>query len=262
VINGNGAERLGELEYAELVARVQATVARAVPPGSSVLVVSKGDAALLEQPGHTLAHFPQDVAGGYAGHHPRDSAEATLELERLRRHGAEYLVIPATARWWLDFYEDFARHLANHGQIVADVTDSCLVYGLGPFAEDALEVPTIGKPRASIDQMRDYLENLISNDSSMIVLEDGDGLAAGLAPLRVTRLGVRESAGEGDIRLFAELKHRAVEGADYLVVPRSADDWLDCHVELAEDIEASCRKIADQGYLCRVFELEGLREGT
>src|SRR4029077_5266263 len=64
--------RLSALEYAELVARVQQTVAENVPPGASLLVVSKGDAGLLEMPGLKVAHFPQDGAGGYAGHHPRD----------------------------------------------------------------------------------------------------------------------------------------------------------------------------------------------
>jgi hypothetical protein len=262
VTGSNGTERLGEVEYAELVGRIHATIASAVPPGSSLLVVSKGDAALLELPGHTTAHFPQDRDGGYAGHHPRDSAAATVELERLRRHGAEYLVIPVTARWWLDFYEEFARHLANYGEILADVPHSCLIYCLGRLGQDAVGVSAIEKPRASIDQMRDYLENLISTENSVIVLEGADGVAAGLAPLSATRLALEAPAAGDDVRLLAELRRHAAAGADYLVVPRSADDWLDRHVELAEDIEANCRKIADQGHLCRVFQLEGMREGT
>ena len=96
--------RLGEAEYADLVGRVQEAVVAHLPPGSSLLVVNKGDTALLEIPGMKALHFPQDSTGGYAGHHPLDSASATAELERLRRGGADYLVIPVTARWWLDFY--------------------------------------------------------------------------------------------------------------------------------------------------------------
>ena len=114
MIADRGAAPLGEIEYAELLARVHATVAGTVPPGSRVLFVSKGDPALLDQPSLTAAHFPQSSAGTYAGHHPRDSAEATMQLEQLRREGAEYLVIPATASWWLDFYERFAKHLDHH----------------------------------------------------------------------------------------------------------------------------------------------------
>lgn len=254
---GNGAAPLGEAEYAELVGRVHATVAATVPPGATVLVVSKGDAALLAMPGLSAAHFPQDQAGAYAGHHPRDSAAATAELERLRRHGAEYLVIPATARWWLDFYGDFAAHLANHGEVVADVPDACLIYGLGRLGEDAAGVPAITKPAASADQMRDYLEKLISTDSSVVLFDAGDGAVAALEPLRARRL-VPDEAGEG---LLAALRRHAEAGADYLVVPRSSDEWLERHLEPATELEAACRKIADQRHLCRVFELEQLREG-
>jgi hypothetical protein len=57
------------------------------------------------------------------------------------------------------------------------------------------------------------------------------------------------------------LRHRAEAGADYLVVPRAADEWLDSQAEAVTELEAACRKIADQRHLCRVFELVGLREG-
>jgi len=260
-MSGNGAAPLGDTEYAELVNHLQATVAASVPPGASVLVVSKGDAALLAMPGLNAAHFPQDEAGQYAGHHPLDSAAATAELERLRRHGAEYLVIPITARWWLDFYGDFAGHLANHGEVVADVPDVCLIYGLGQLGEDAAGVPAITKPIASVDQMRDYLERLISTDSSVVLLDATEGAVTALAPLRVLRLAPEELGAEGGEDLLAALRHRAEAGADFLVVPRSADDWLDSQTGVATELETACRKIADQRHLCRVFELGGLREG-
>ncbi|HJQ26315.1 MAG TPA: glycosyltransferase, partial [Blastocatellia bacterium] len=50
-------------------------------------------------------------------------------LEALRRRGAEYLLLPSTAFWWLDFYKDFQRHLDSACQrIWAD--DNCLIYQL------------------------------------------------------------------------------------------------------------------------------------
>ena len=257
---GNGAAPLGEAEYADLVDRIHATVAASVPPGATVLVVSKGDAALLAMPGLRVAHFPQDQGGDYAGHHPRDSAAATAELERLRRHGAEYLVIPATARWWLDFYGDFAGHLASHGELIADLPEACLIYGLGRLGEDAAGVPAITKPVASVDQMRDYLERLISIDSSVVLFDATDEAVASLAPLRALRLAPEELGGESGEGLLATLRDRAKAGADYLVVPRSSDEWLDRHAGPAAEMEAACRKVADQRHLCRVFELEGLRE--
>ncbi len=259
-MTGNGNGRLGEAEYAELVARVHATVAAAVPPGASVLVVSKGDVALLEAPGVTAAHFPQDGAGGYAGHHPLDSTAAIAEAEELRRRGAEYLVIPNTARWWLDYYGEFAGHLATHGKLVADEPGACLIYSLGRLGEIAVEVPAIARPQASIDQMRDFLENLISTDASLVVLEASDGIAAELAPLNVMRVAGGEVSEESGDTLLAQLRRLAAEGAEYLVVPRSTDELLDRCAGLSGEIEASCRKIADQRHLCRVFELDGLRE--
>jgi hypothetical protein len=260
-MTGNGAAPLGETEYAELVGRVHSTVAGSVPPGATVLVVSKGDAALLAMPGLNTAHFPQDQAGEYAGHHPLDSAAAIAEIERLRRYGAEYLVIPATARWWLDFYEGFAAHLANHGEVVADLPDACLIYGLARLGDDAVGLPAVTKPTASVDQLRDYLEKLISTDSSVVLLDATEEAVAALAPLRASPLAPDQIGAEGGEGLLGALRQRAEIGADYLVVPRAADEWLEGHAEAASELEAACRKIADQKHLCRVFELVGLREG-
>jgi hypothetical protein len=256
---GNETGRLGEAEYAELVARVHETVAGTVPPGASVLVVSKGDAALLEMPGLLGAHFPQDGSGEYAGHHPHDSAAAIAELERLRRHGAEYLVVPASACWWLDFYADFAGHLVTHGEVLADVPEACLIYGLRRLGERGAGVAGNEKPVASVDQLRDYLENLISTDSSVVVLDAADGGAASLAPLHTVQLPLEAVGDEGE-DLLPTLTRFAEAGANYLVVPRAADEWLDRHTGAVTEMEASCRRVADQRHLCRVFELDGLRE--
>lgn len=251
--------RLGEAAYGELVARIQAAVSAHVPPGSALLVVSKGDASLLELPGRTALHFPQDGSGGYAGHHPRDGASATAELEQRRRAGAEYLVLPATARWWLQYYDDFALHLASHGEVVADLPDTCTIYSLGPRLASAPGAPAIERPQASAEQIRDYLESLITIGQRLVVLEAVDGLAAALASLRPARLRAGERDGSAD-RTLAELRLLADDGADYLVVPRSSDEWLDSRPHLAAEIESNCRKIAEQRHLCRVFDLDGLKE--
>ncbi len=257
-MSANGGSRLGEAEYADLVDRVQRTVSAAVPPGSSVLVISKGDGALLAMPGVTASHFPQASGGEYAGHHPLDSAAATAALEELRRRGAEYLVIPATARWWLEHYAEFATHLATHGELVADEPDSCLIYGLGGFGTGAVG-PAEAAPRISIDQMRDYLEHLVSADAKLVVLEDdAERISAGLAPLATVGLPAGEAAGEGE-SFLAELEHLAATGGDYLVVPRALDEWFDHSSGAAAGIERRCRTVADQRHLCRVFDLADMR---
>jgi hypothetical protein len=255
-MSGNG--RLDTAEYADLVARVQAAVTEQVPPGASLLVVSKGDAALVEMAGLAAAHFPQDASGGYAGHHPHDSAVATAELEELRRRGAEYLVLPETARWWLDFYGDFATHLSTHGELVADVPGACLIFGLGRHQAQQAGPPVVERPRASVEQVRDYLESLVDEDSRLAVLEVEGGLAPALSPLRANGLRVAELA-EGEA--LRSLRQAILVGAEYLVVPRSADEWLAENENVAAEIEESCRKIVDQRHLCRVYELNDLGEG-
>jgi hypothetical protein len=254
-MSAEGSRHLGASEYAELVANVQAAVSASLPPAASALVVSKGDAALLEIPGIAAAHFPQDVCGGYAGHHPRDGATAIAELEQLRRSGAQYLVIPATARWWLEHYGAFAQHLGNHGQLVCDVPDVCLIFDLGQPVSESLDTTVVAVPRTSLDQMRDYLENQMSTDSRVVVLEAADvGLAASSgasdAALATNRLHGEDDGGVAGLARLAE------GGAEYLVIPRTADEWLEAHEDVVAGIECSCRKIADQRHMCRVFELK------
>jgi hypothetical protein len=107
--------------------------------------------------------------------------------------------------------------------------------------------------------MRDFLENLIAIDTSLVVLEASDGVAAGLTPLNVMRVAGDAVGEESGDMLLAQLRRLAADGAEYLVVPRSMDELLDRCAGSWGEIEASCRKIADQRHLCRVFELNGLR---
>lgn len=128
--DGSGPfEATRRLGYRRLVERIRAEVADAVPAGASVLVVSRGDRALLELEGCEARHFPQDGTGGYLGHHPRDSDDAVERLESLREAGAEYLVLPSTAYWWLDHYAGFARHL--RARYPAIEGGACTIFGPG-----------------------------------------------------------------------------------------------------------------------------------
>jgi GT2 family glycosyltransferase len=119
------APRLG---YRRLVERIRAGVTATVPRGAVVLVVSRGDRELIEFDGLDGRHFPQDASGGYLGHHPHDSAEAVARLEELRAAGAQYLVVPSTADWWLAHYTGFAEHLDDlYARTDADV---CAIFCL------------------------------------------------------------------------------------------------------------------------------------
>jgi GT2 family glycosyltransferase len=93
-------------------------VSSTVPDDATVLVVSRGDESLLDLEGRPARHFPEAEAGGWAGHHPADSAEAIGHLEALRGDGARYLVVPPTYRWWLSHYDGLREHLQSRYQEV------------------------------------------------------------------------------------------------------------------------------------------------
>jgi hypothetical protein len=117
-------------DYGELVDRVRDRIRLHIPPGSVVLIASKGDEALVRLDGYRAWHFPQTETGVYAGHYPADSAAAIGHLRDLQSCGAQYLVFPWTARWWLDHYVDLARHLTTvHASLVAD-DGVCLIFEL------------------------------------------------------------------------------------------------------------------------------------
>jgi hypothetical protein len=111
-------------DYGELVRRIHAVAAATLPRGARVLVVSRGDETLLP-PGLAASHFPQGPGGVYAGHHPADSGAAIAHLETCRGEGAEFLLLPATGYWWLDYYGGLLQHLMGRGRVLHH--DGCCV---------------------------------------------------------------------------------------------------------------------------------------
>jgi hypothetical protein len=99
--------------------RLRALVEGAVPEGSGVAVVSRGDDRLMDFVGRRAWHLPQVEGGVYAGHHPSDDVEALDHLGRLCERGADHLVIPAPSLWWLTFYEGLRQHLEERATLVA-----------------------------------------------------------------------------------------------------------------------------------------------
>jgi GT2 family glycosyltransferase len=133
-IGANGDEpgfRPGDgLSYLELKTRIRVVVEATVPPGSTVLVVSRGDETLIDLPGREGRHFPQEEDGAYAGRHPLDDGEAIAQLEAQRERGANHLVIPQSDAWWLEHYSGFGRHLAERSQALTHPGAPCLVFRL------------------------------------------------------------------------------------------------------------------------------------
>lgn len=122
-------KELNPEEYEGMIARIRHAVRTRLPEGAVVMVVSKGESRLIQLDGRLGWHFPQSREGDYGDFYPPDSATAIALLEMLRRKGGEYLLIPCTASWWLEHYEEFYRHLEGCYQPFWEDED-CLIYRL------------------------------------------------------------------------------------------------------------------------------------
>jgi hypothetical protein len=121
------------VDYSETVSAVKRVARAQLPRDATVAVVSHGDPALLDMMPRHAVHFPQDDTGAYAGYYPRDDAEAVALVEALRARGTEFLVIPRTEFWWLDYYQGLRLHLQSWSTRIWQSAD-CDIYRL--FARD------------------------------------------------------------------------------------------------------------------------------
>jgi glutamate-1-semialdehyde 2,1-aminomutase len=131
--------RMGPEAYREMVGHVVRMVSKAVPEGAVAIVATKGDDALLATEDRTMRHFPAE-GETYVGHHPPDDDWAIDRLEQARVAGAEFLVIPASMRWWLDHYTGFSEHLRDRYETLAEDRERCTIFDLRVSAE-AVELP-------------------------------------------------------------------------------------------------------------------------
>ena len=133
-------QRRFDPEYSELTERITRATQSVVPPGAHVLVVSKGDPRFLELGDRRAWHFPCGDDGEFRGYYPVDGVEAITHLEDLRGRGAQYLVFPRTAFWWLEHYHELHSHLTSRGNLVWR-TEDCAIFDLSrrarPLDRDA-----------------------------------------------------------------------------------------------------------------------------
>jgi|GEM_PF-2197676 len=116
--------------YHEIIARIREIVRTKLPANSPVAVVNKGDVELLKLDGRPAMHFPCNADGSYSGHYPATAADAIAQLEAVHADGAQHLIFPATALWWLDFYGDFRTYLDTHYRRIVSEDGVCVIYGL------------------------------------------------------------------------------------------------------------------------------------
>ena len=164
-----------ERRYRDHVDRIRALVRATIPAGAQVLVISRGDDALLRLDGRKSSHFPQTATGLYAGHYPSDGHEAAEHLEELEAQGAEYLVIPAEARWWLEHYPELRAALDERGELLPSDPETALIYALTRrTAGGAAELPGRLEAARTAPPVSSLLRALLPERAGVVLI----GLAA------------------------------------------------------------------------------------
>lgn len=100
---------------------------RATPADSLIVAADNGDPAIFYYAERKGWHF-LEKNGIYEGN-PGDSEQVIVDLEQLRRRRATHLVLTANTFWWLDYYKEFAQHLAESAVLV-EATPEFKIYKL------------------------------------------------------------------------------------------------------------------------------------
>ena len=99
------------------------------PAGALVIAADNGDPTVLYYAERKGWHF-LEKNGIYDGE-PKDSAQAIVDLEELRKRGASYLVFTSNTSWWLDYYEQLGQHVQRTATLM-DETSEFKIYKLNP----------------------------------------------------------------------------------------------------------------------------------
>lgn len=222
-----------------------------VPRERTVLVVSRGDEQLVRLEAHRGWHFPRHDDGRFAGYHPESSGEAIEHLEKLRSQGAEYLVFPETAFWWLDYYGELREHLDRSYSLIGE-NESCLIYDLsgGVEAETASEA-TAGRATASATDVAEVVGFLLPPEARIAVMRTEPNGLAGLDPKRA----VAFQPAEDDASAAAAVDDLAAEGVGFLLVPRTSFASLEMRPGLRDHLRQRHRFVTRQRHVCEIYEL-------
>jgi glycosyltransferase involved in cell wall biosynthesis len=139
----------GGPKYVKQLAAISITGVPDATPAPAVAPVASGRACLIAVPNPvpapnrfgrtTIAWNTGDGSEGriylsqggeYDSRRPRDSHEAISRMEATRTRGAQYLLLPATAFWWLDQYPKFREHLESHCPVVMRDENTCIIFDL------------------------------------------------------------------------------------------------------------------------------------
>jgi hypothetical protein len=246
-------QRRPRASYEKALDDVRAAAAQ-LPRPSTVVVVSKGDAELLKLEGHRAWHFPQRDDGVYAGHYPADSAQAIAHLESLRARGADYIIFPRTALWWLEHYPQFAQHLQGY-QRLSIGGDELAIFRLAATSDQARSSrsDSDGADHGIGNHIAELCDALLPRGSSVLILT-----RAGDAPIELTQAEARlwqPQGGADAAGLILEIEHHRQQGAEYLVVPARHRSWLQGRAELLQHVQRHFAAVALRERICCIYAL-------
>jgi hypothetical protein len=249
--------------YKDLVGRIDRAVDQFIPVGSTVLVVSKGDRALLELGQRTGWHFPRAADGQYAGFHPADSNDAISRLDVQRQLGARYLVIPSTSAWWVDHYPEFISYVRSCGRALLEDPSLGSIFELSARATPVPSAVTANEVlRESTQQLINLLEAVLPSTATIAVIATRDSEIVSHSPLPAIAFCYTDDAGIDVKAAIAKLRELADGIGNFLVVPVSSREWLDGQPTLAEHIEKTYSLVTDQQNVCRIFDLSLTSRGV
>ena len=104
---------------------------RIAPRHALVIVADGGDPTCLYYSKRKGWHFLDNF-----GIAPADSQQAIIELEKLRKRGASYLVFTRYTGWWLDYYKDFQKYLDSRYPRVRQTEDYVIFDLMGSPKDD------------------------------------------------------------------------------------------------------------------------------
>jgi hypothetical protein len=242
--------------YQHLIRQIQEAVDQFIPVGSTVLVVSKGDPALLAIGQRTGWHFPRAADGQYAGFHPVDSNDAIARLDVQRQLGARYLVIPSTSAWWLDHYAEFIAYVRSCGRTLLEDPGLGSIFELSARTAPAISPVSASEMlRPSTQQLIDLIEAVLPTSATIAVIAARDDDLVSHSPRPAIAFHYTDDAAIDVKTVMRELRRLADGIADFLVVPVASREWLDGQPALAKHVEESYLLVTDQRNVCRIYDL-------
>lgn len=222
-----------EENYGALVQRLLDRLDTVLPAGTTFAVATRGDDRLLAVPGRNGLHFPAGDDGRYLGYHPATGEDAVRHVDQARALGAEYLVFPATERWWLDHYGELTERLYGTHIETLDDPELGIVFELAE------------RPVA------DLVCSLVPEGEKLAVASPVAADLAGLGSRRAVQFDIRLAEDDA----LAHLERLRAAGMRYLVVPHRAFAWLESRPRLARHLSEHQRFVTRQSRACAIWEL-------